>query len=95
MEVIEYGTHDGRAVFAGFFHSVSYVIPEIFPDEAHIGDTAYFEKLKNKVNKGRPMYKQIFKVKLREEEFIKNASMKIVRYKNIPGAQAPATAPEE
>ena len=49
----------------------------------------YFEKLKNKVNKGRPMYKQIATIKLRNEEFIKNATMKIVRYKNIPGA-APA-----
>jgi len=71
------------------------ITAEIFPDEEHMGDTAYFEKLKNKVNKGRPMYKQIFKVKLREEEFIKNASMKIVRYKNIPGAQAPASALED
>ena len=44
----------------------------------------YFEKLKNKVNKGRPIYKQITKIKLRDEEFIKNASMKIVRHKNIP-----------
>lgn len=61
------------------------IVAEIFPVEEHFGDTAYFDKLKNKVNKGRPMYKQIAKVKLREEEFIKNASMKIVRYKNIPG----------
>ena len=27
------------------------ITAEIFPDEEHIGDTAYFEKLKNKVNK--------------------------------------------
>ncbi len=60
------------------------IVAEIFPDEEHMGDATYFEKLKNKVNKGRPMYKQISRIKLREEEFIKNASMKIVRYKNIP-----------
>ena len=54
----------------------------------------YFEKLKNKVNKGRPMYKQIATVKLRNEEFIKNATMKIVRYKNILGA-APANDAEK
>ncbi|SEQ70567.1 long-chain acyl-CoA synthetase [Lachnospiraceae bacterium NE2001] len=61
------------------------IVAEIFPVEEHFGDTEYFEKLKNKVNKGRPLYKQVARVKLREEEFIKNASMKIVRYKNIPG----------
>ena len=49
-----------------------------------IDDIIYFNKLKDKVNKGRPLYKQIARVKLRKEEFIKNASMKIVRYKNIP-----------
>ena len=70
------------------------IVAEIFPDEAHMGDTAYFEKLKSKVNKGRPMYKQISKVKLREEEFIKNATMKIVRYKNIPGMKPANTNPE-
>ena len=61
----------------------SKIVAEIFPDEDHRGDKAYFEKLKDKVNKGRPLYKQIDRVKLRDEEFIKNASMKIVRKKNI------------
>ena len=60
------------------------IVAEVFPEEGFLGDTAYFEKLKNKVNKGRPIYKQITRIKLREEEFIKNASMKIVRYKNVP-----------
>ena len=60
------------------------IVAEIFPVEEHFGDTEYFEKLKNKVNKGRPIYKQITRVKLRETEFIKNATMKIVRHKNIP-----------
>ena len=62
------------------------IVAEIFPVEEHFDDTAYFEKLKNKVNKGRPLYKQVAKIKLRKEEFIKNASMKIVRYKNIPSS---------
>ena len=64
----------------------SKIIAEIFPDEEHMGDATYFEKLKNKVNKGRPTYKQVVRIKLREKEFIKNATMKIVRYLNIPGA---------
>ncbi|MCR5213012.1 MAG: AMP-binding protein [Eubacterium sp.] len=67
------------------------IVAEIFPVEEHFGDTAYFEKLKNKVNKGRPIYKQITRIKLREEDFVKNASMKIVRYKNIPGSVPPNT----
>ena len=71
------------------------IVAEIFPVEEHFGDTAYFEKLKDKVNKGRPIYKQIVRVKLREEEFIKNASMKIVRYKNVPNYNQPAHTSEE
>ena len=38
----------------------------------------------SKVNQGRPAYKQVAKVVLRDTEFIKNTSKKIVRYKNIP-----------
>ena len=60
------------------------IIAEIYPEEAHIGDTAYFEALMAKVNRGRPAYKQIAAVRLRDQEFIKNTSKKIVRYKNIP-----------
>ena len=63
------------------------IVAEIFPVEEHFGDYEYFEKLKNKVNKGRPIYKQITRVKLRDKEFIKNATMKIVRYKNIPNSK--------
>ena len=60
------------------------IIAEIFPEEEYLGNQAYFNELMNKVNEGRPVYKQIASVKLREEEFIKNTSKKIVRYKNIP-----------
>ena len=66
----------------------SKIVAEIYPDEAHLGDQMYFDALKDKINKGRPLYKQVVRVKLRNEEFIKNASMKIVRHKNIFQAQA-------
>ena len=59
------------------------IIAEIYPEEEFMGNTEYFEKLMEKVNEGRPVYKQIAKVKLRDTEFIKNTSKKIVRYKNI------------
>ena len=49
-----------------------------------MGDTDYFDALMKKVNEGRPIYKQIAAIKLRDQEFIKNTSQKIVRYKNIP-----------
>ena len=60
------------------------IIAEIFPAEEYIGNKEYFDKLMAKVNKGRPAYKQVVRVKLRDTEFIKNTSKKIVRYKNIP-----------
>ena len=60
------------------------IVAEIFPVEDRFGDATYFEKLKDKINKGRPIYKQITRVKLRREEFIKNGSMKIVRHLNVP-----------
>lgn len=59
------------------------IIAEIYPDELHMGDEEYFEKLRRRVNTGRPIYKQIAQIKLRDKEFIKNTSKKIVRYKNI------------
>ena len=68
------------------------IIAEIFPTEEYMGDATYFEKLKTKVNKGRPAYKQVVRIKLREKEFIKNATMKIVRYLNIPGEAEKAEA---
>ena len=60
------------------------IIAEIFPEEEYMGNTEYFEALMAKVNEGRPVYKQIAGVKLRDQEFIKNTTKKIVRYKNIP-----------
>ena len=62
----------------------SKIIAEIFPEEEFMGNQEYFDALMAKVNEGRPAYKQIAAVKLREEEFIKNTSKKIIRYKNIP-----------
>jgi len=60
------------------------IVAEIFPTEEYMGNEEYFNKLMARVNEGRPAYKQIAKVKLRDTEFIKNTSKKIVRYKNIP-----------
>ena len=59
------------------------ILAEIFPEEEYAGNHEYFDALMEKVNKGRPAYKQIARVVLRDQEFIKNSTKKIVRYKNI------------
>lgn len=62
------------------------IIAEIYPDEEYrkkIGDEnlqEHFDKIRKEVNSKRPLYKQVGKVKLRESEFEKNTSKKILRY---------------
>ena len=60
------------------------IVAEIFPEEAFMGNEDYFNELMKKVNEGRPIYKQVAKVVLRSEDFIRNTTKKVVRYKNIP-----------
>ncbi len=64
------------------------IVAEIFPEDEYMDNQAYFNELKEKINNKRPMFKRIAVVKLRKEEFIKNGSMKIVRYLNIPKANS-------
>ncbi len=64
------------------------IVAEIFPEEEFMGNTEYFNDLMKKVNEGRPAYKQVVRVKLRDQDFIRNTSRKIVRYKNIPQEDA-------
>ena len=63
------------------------IVAEIYPEDDYMDNIDYFNELKEKINNKRPMFKRIAVVKLRKEEFIKNASMKIVRYLNIPSMQ--------
>ena len=64
------------------------IVAEIYPEDDFLDNQAYFNELKEKINNKRPMFKRIAIVKLRNEEFIKNGSMKIVRYLNIPKANS-------
>lgn len=64
------------------------IVAEIYPEEDYLDNLEYFNALKEKINNKRPMFKRIAIVKLRNEEFIKNGSMKIVRYLNIPKANS-------
>ena len=54
---------------------------EFFPDEEHMGDQAYFEALVEGWNKDQPQYRRIEKVYLRDTEFEKNSTKKILRFK--------------
>lgn len=54
---------------------------EIFPDEEYLGNQQYFDDLISHLNKEQPQYRQIRKVKLRDKEFEKNSTKKILRYK--------------
>lgn len=54
---------------------------EIFPDEEHLGNQQYFDDLISHLNQEQPQYRQIRKVKLRDKEFEKNSTKKILRYK--------------
>ena len=64
------------------------IVAEIYPEEDYRRNEAYFNELKQKVNRGRPAYKQVARVVLREEDFVRNTTRKIVRYKNVPQKQA-------
>lgn len=55
------------------------IVAEIFPEEAFMGNATYFDKLIKKINHPRPAYKHITEVRLREEEFPKNSTHKILR----------------
>ena len=57
------------------------LVAEIFPAEDHLGDQAYFDAVAAKWSKDQPSYKKIQKVVLRDKEFEKNSTKKIIRYK--------------
>lgn len=57
------------------------IVAEIYPEEKYIRNLEYFNQLIKNINKGRPVYKHINKIELRDSEFIKNTSKKIIRQK--------------
>lgn len=63
------------------------IIAEIYPDKEYLNDKnadeavqEHFDKICKEVNKSRPLYKQVSRVCLRDTEFEKNTSRKILRY---------------
>lgn len=57
------------------------LVAAIFPNEAYIGNQNYFDDLLMHLNQKQPLYRQISKVQLRNTEFEKNSTKKILRYK--------------
>lgn len=66
------------------YEAENLIVAEIVPEDGFDGNEAYFTKLKEKINQGRPIYKQVARVVLRSESFLRNASGKIVRSMNNP-----------
>lgn len=54
---------------------------QIFPNEEFTGNQEYFETLIKNYNKVQPQYKHIQRVLLKDEEFEKNSTKKILRFK--------------
>jgi long-chain acyl-CoA synthetase len=58
------------------------IVAEVYPTAEYLHNDEYFENIRKSVNRKRPIYKQISKIILRDEEFPKNTSGKILRYHN-------------
>ena len=63
------------------------IVAEIYPDtdylQENVSDGAvqeYFDRIRSEVNRNRPIYKQVGEILLRDSEFPKNTSKKILRY---------------
>lgn len=64
------------------------IVAEIYPNEQSLIEKLnketiqeHFDNICEKINYNRPMYKRVGMVKLRDSEFAKNTSKKIIRYK--------------
>lgn len=88
-------TRDSAVKEALVYEEDGRIVAEVYPDEKRKGDAAYFEKLRNRVNKDRPPYKRIAQITLADHEFVKNTSMKILRHKNVPAAGKKTRAADE
>ena len=73
--------HDDAVCEVVVYEDSGKIVAEIFPAEEFIGDNDYFDLLIKQINNGQPKYKQVNTVRLRNTEFEKNTTKKIIRYK--------------
>ena len=52
---------------------------QIYPEKEAGAPAEYFQTLLDRINKGEPVYRQLKKLVLRDEPFIRNSTGKIVR----------------
>lgn len=76
--------HDPAVLEVLVYAHAGKLVAEIYPDESHRQDQAYFDKFIRTLNADQPICKQIASVRLRDQAFIKSSNQKIARYKNIP-----------
>ncbi len=72
---------DDAVAEAVVFENKGMLAIEIFPSEEYLGNQEYFENMVKEFNKTQPQYKHLHKVRLRDEEFEKNSTKKILRFK--------------
>lgn len=63
------------------------IVAEIYPGTDYLKENVsdvdvqeYFDRIRSEVNRNRPIYKQVGEILLRNSEFLKNTSKKILRY---------------
>ena len=57
------------------------ILALVFPSEEYRGDDEYFRQLRDRYNEQASSVRQIIDIKIRETEFEKNASRKILRHR--------------
>jgi len=80
-EIEEKIMHDEAVCEAVVYEDRGHLAIQIFPNEEYIGDQEYFENLIKEYNKNQPQYMHIHRVLLKDEEFEKNSTKKILRFK--------------
>ena len=57
------------------------IVAQIYQKDVYADHKEYFQQLMRQINHPRPLYKQVGKIILRDTEFPKNTSKKIIRYR--------------
>jgi len=58
-----------------------HLVAEIYPSEEYMGNVEHFMAIRDSYNKNEPQFRHISEIKLRDTEFEKNSSRKIIRAK--------------
>lgn len=59
----------------------NFIVAEIYPEEKFLNNESHFEAIISNINRRLPCFKRINSIRLRDVEFEKNTTKKILRYK--------------